>query len=503
MVALSIGIGNWRRALGQWLQPTPAARAVVPLRRPALDVLAQPSYGLPSFVQNCPVAQKYLSLLGPLPWSVFPERPSDRPWPGPAPQPRAPFVAAFLVQVVEQKPSHGALRTFLVEHPALVWLLGFPLVADKNAPHGFDVQASVPDRRRLGRVLRELSDGALQWLLDQTVDLIRTSLPAEVAAGFGQTVSGDTKHILAWVRENNPKAFVKEGRYDKTRQPKGDRDCKLGVKSRANRSPSAAEDAADHTTPASEPVPASALPVGAECYWGYASGVMVTQLPGYGEVVLAEHTDTFDKADVSYFQPLMAATTRRLGCHPTHGAFDAAFDAWYVHQPFYEAGGFAAVPFVQKGKATTRSFDSAGRLLCAAGLVMPRLMTFADRTTSLVPQTRGKWGCPLVQPAVSGACCPINHPRWPSGGCTTTMGTSDGARLRYTLDRQSASYKEVYRQRTATERINSQATALGIERPRLRNRLSISHRNTLIYVLLNLRTLQRIRAQAATRALAS
>jgi hypothetical protein len=503
MVALSVCLSNWRMALGQLLHPTPAAPPAVGLMRPALDVLAQPGYALPAFVQACPVAQKYLTLLGPLPWSAFPERPTDRPWPGPAPQPRAPFVAAFLVQLVEQKPTHGALRSFLVEHPALVWLLGFPLVPDDSAPHGFDVQASVPERRRLGRVLRELSDSALQWLLDQTVELIRDSLPAEVAACFGQVVSGDTKHILAWVRENNPKAFVKEGRYDKTRQPRGDHDCKLGVKSRANPSPSAAEDAAERATPASEPVPASALPVGAECYWGYASGVCATKIDGYGEVVLAEHTDTFDKADVSYFQPLLAATTRRLGFHPTHGAFDAAFDAWYVHQPFYEAGGFAAVPFVQKGKATTRTFDSAGRLLCAAGLVMPRLMTFADRTTSLVPQSKGKWGCPLLLPQVSGACCPINHPKWSSGGCTTIMGTSEGARLRYTLDRQSASYKEVYRQRTATERINSQATALGIERPRLRNRHSISHRNTLIYVLVNLRTLQRIRAQVATHALAS
>ena len=47
--------------------------------------------------------------------------------------------------------------------------------------------------------------------------------------------------------------------------------------------------------------------------------------------------------------------------------------------------------------------------------------------------------------------------------------------------------------RTATERINSQAVALGIERPRLRNQQAIANLNTLIYTLLNLRTLHRIR----------
>jgi hypothetical protein len=67
-----------------------------------------------------------------------------------------------------------------------------------------------------------------------------------------------------------------------------------------------------------------------------------------------------------------------------------------------------------------------------------------------------------------------------------------GARLRYTLDRESDAYQSVYRQRTAVERINSQATALGIERPHLRNGQAITNQNTLIYVLINLRFLQRL-----------
>ena len=57
----------------------------------------------------------------------------------------------------------------------------------------------------------------------------------------------------------------------------------------------------------------------------------------------------------------------------------------------------------------------------------------------------------------------------------------------------------MYAQRSATERINSQATDLGIERPRLRNGLAIANLNTLIYVLINLRTLQRIEARKASQ----
>ena len=73
------------------------------------------------------------------------------------------------------------------------------------------------------------------------------------------------------------------------------------------------------------------------------------------------------------------------------------------------------------------------------------------------------------------------------------MPISMGARLRYTLDRDSELYKQIYRQRTAVERINSQAFALGIERPHLRNGAAIANRNTLIYLLINLRFLQRLR----------
>jgi hypothetical protein len=73
------------------------------------------------------------------------------------------------------------------------------------------------------------------------------------------------------------------------------------------------------------------------------------------------------------------------------------------------------------------------------------------------------------------------------------MATGIGARLRYRLDRHSEAYKQVYKQRTANERVNSQAVELGIERPRLRNGRAIANLNTLIYVLINLRALQRVR----------
>jgi hypothetical protein len=77
------------------------------------------------------------------------------------------------------------------------------------------------------------------------------------------------------------------------------------------------------------------------------------------------------------------------------------------------------------------------------------------------------------------------------------MPTSIGARLRYALDRDSEAYTSLYRQRTAVERINSQALALGIERPHLRNGQAIANQNTLIYILINLCFWQRLRQRHA------
>ena len=54
-------------------------------------------------------------------------------------------------------------------------------------------------------------------------------------------------------------------------------------------------------------------------------------------------------------------------------------------------------------------------------------------------------------------------------------------------------YKAVYKQRTADERSHSQAVAIGSERPKLRRQSAIANQNTLIYVLINLRALQRVR----------
>jgi hypothetical protein len=444
---------------------------------------------LPANVRASPIALRYVQLLGPLAWDAFPERDLERHW-GKPPVPYAPFAAACLVKLDQQLPHMSDLRQFLLDNPALTWVLGFPVTPPRPSTGEWSVEHSLPTHRHLTHMLRQMPNAALQFLLDSSVDLLCTELK-DRQPPLGSCISLDTKHVLAWVKENNPKAYVHD-RFDKTQQPAGDPDCRLGCKRRHNQRTAAT---ASPPTPTTQALPANSVSVG-EFYWGYASGVVAAKVPDWGEVILAELTQPFDRPDVSYFFPLLNATEKRLGFRPTFGALDAAFDAFYVYEYFHNAGGFAAVPFSERGGHASRQFTEEGLPLCAAGLAMPLKYRFTNRS-GLVEHECGRYVCPLRYPEVTGEVCPVKHKNWAKGGCTSTLPISIGARLRYTLDRHAEDYLLVYKQRTATERINSQAVELGIERPKIRNGTAVANSNTLIYILINLRALQRIRQHKA------
>lgn len=190
---------------------------------PPLNVWENQRQQLPTFVRRSAVAMKYLDFLAPLAWDQLPQRCAPPHSDQPA-IPYAAFCAACLIKLDQQLVSMSHLRDYLLDHPELVWLLGFP----SQPTRSFDPQHSLPTARHLTRLLRHIPNPILQQLLDSTVSLLQAQL-AQLSLILGEAISLDTKHILAWVTENNPKAYVPEGRrLDKSRQPNGDPDCKLG-----------------------------------------------------------------------------------------------------------------------------------------------------------------------------------------------------------------------------------------------------------------------------------
>jgi hypothetical protein len=404
-----------------------------------LGEMAEKQHNWPDFVRHCPVAARYLDLLTSLAWQDFPDRGLKARGQHTYTLSYASFVAAYLIKLQEGFRSTGKLRQYLADHPALSWLLGFATAQKSFIPWHRQFQTRLPRTRHFNRILRVLPNASLQHLLSNLVHQLQAEL-SNISPTFAHTISLDTKLILAWVKENNPKAYIKE-RYNPQRQPQGDADCRLGVKRRRNIAPDTIP------TPTTTPVAGSSSLSRPDCYWGYASGVVATKVPDWGEFILAEMTQPFNCADVSYFFPLMTTVEQRLGFRPHIGALDAAFDSFYVHEYFHQPGkqGFAAVPLAVKGGYKDRFFDPDGRPLCQAELPMPLKFTFTDRTRAIITHERGKHVCPLLYPEPTGAICPVNHERWPHGGCTADLPTSIGARLRYQLDRESEAYKEAYK----------------------------------------------------------
>jgi len=435
---------------------------------------------LPRFVRSCATTTDTINLFRLLDWErlTFPD---SRQWFGRTPIPLSAYICAFLLKIEHGLRSMGHLRRFLVRHPALIWACGFPLYGrGTTLSPGFDPEACLPSARHLSRVLREMDNLHLQSLLDGQVAQLYRWFPGT----FGQTISVDTKHIIGWCAENNPKAYIKEGRFDNTRQVAGDPDCKLGCKRRRNQ----------YVTPTKEGMPGThPIAVKKEWYWGYASGVVATKVAGRGEFILAELTQTFEKGDVRYFFPLMQMVENRLGFRPRYAALDAAFDAFYVYEYFHNPAhdGFAAVPLNQPN-GHIRQFDAHGLPLCEAGLAMPVRKTYTDRTKAIIHHRRAFHACPLLFPQPSAQSCPVSNPKWRKGGCSVQIPVSIGARLRHRLDRDGSRYKAVYAHRTAVERIFSRAVYYGIERPKLRSQPAITNYNTLIYLLINLHSMQHV-----------
>jgi len=376
-------------------------------------------------------------------WTEIPELADDQSPPGRLPHPETAYIKAYLVMMTEKLDYMPELWRYLRDHPALVWILGFRLIPQATSVYGFAVARSLPSVRHLRRKLGTLDKAQLDGLLCQTVRQAVAMIP-----NLGDTVSIDVKHIYAYVKENNPRAYVPE-RFDPLQQPRGDPDCRLGFKPQNN------QDGAKGTK--SRP---------GEWLWGYGTGVAVAQTPDKDAIVLAEYTQPFNENDVTYGLPLSAQAQANLGFVPNNFTADAAFDAWYMYEGRPE-GGIAAIPLNRRGHSLP-ILGEHDRPICPCN----------------EEEMQSKWQWVEKKRRVQRFECA-------HCGKQRKMVIEIGHILRLRLDRQSETYKAIYSQRTTTERINSQAAALGIDHPRQRTGRAIARRNTLIYIVINIRAIQR------------
>jgi len=420
-------------------------------------------------VEHDPLVQRYHTFFDQLDWSVVPEPPVDPSRPGQRPHPQRAYIKAFLIKVAEGLETCSRLRRFLIEHPLLVLSIGFRPRLAWDKPYGFDGERTVQTDSWFRRKQRRLDPRILQDLLRAPVWALQEEIP-----GLGETVAFDVKHIYAWVRENNPRESIGY-RFSPDRQPKGDPDCRVGVKRSTN-----------------QEQPDGSKKEKKEYLWGYGSGVATATIPGYGDVVFADLTLPFNEGDVTYYLSLYIQAVATLGFFPTNITADAAFDAWYVYQTCVHHGGIAAIALNQHGHPTyTR--DANGVPFCPKKLQMVPTKQF-NHTNGYRAQ---RYQCPLLFPNKTGQSC--DHEQFQKGkGCIKDINIEKGGIMRVTIDRDHPIYKGIFCQRTSAERINSQAKALGIERPKVRNGQSVRNLNTLTSIVINTKTLLKARATNRT-----
>jgi len=240
-----------------------------------------------------PVVQRYRAHFALFDWRGI-DPPQQR-GPGRPGHPTSAYLKAALVRINEHLQSTPRWRAYLLDHPLLVLELGFRPHLDLRQPYGFDVAKTVPSIRHLNTILRTLDPRLLADLLTQTVQALQEEIP-----GLGEVVAFDVKHIYANVKENNFCAYVEE-RFKKDQQPPGDLDCRLGVKKSTN-----------------QVQPDGSIKEKKELLWGYGSGVAAAITPDYGDVVLAEFTQSFNENDVTYFVPLYLQSVATLHRFPLH-----------------------------------------------------------------------------------------------------------------------------------------------------------------------------------------
>lgn len=390
-----------------------------------------------------PLVRRWNALFAPVDWAAIdaPSRPGVAC--GPVPQPPSAYLKALVIKVHEGFSSSARLHAYLAEHPALTRSLGF-------CPRSG--RAAAPSARRLRQQQQRIDADLLTRVLAQTVQIVRREAP-----DLGRTVAIDVTHIYAHVRENNPKESIAHI-YATTHKPRGDRDCALGVKTRANQAGAG----------------------GGKTYlFGYGCG-MAAAPSVYGDVALAVHTQPFNRQEITHFRPLYAGAAATLGAPPANLAVDAAFDAWFVSEAGLAAGGIAAVAPNRRSPAPLRSPE--GHPLCAKGFVMTPTSSGRHEDGYRIQRS----GCPLRG---SGAVC--DHARFARGGCVKRINTEPGGLLRATIDRTDPAYLAVSRQRTCVERISSQAKALDLERPKLRTLAAVARLALLTALTINLRLINR------------
>jgi hypothetical protein len=318
-------------------------------------------------------------------------------------------------------------------------------------------QHPAPMVERLSSFLRDTPNDSLQ--------LIKKSLVRELShlgQITGRFLSIDSCPIPANVKENNLKTSVKH-RFDKTKIPKGDPECRLGV-----------------IIHFPEPFKKEE-----HFFWGYRNHVITDTL---SELPVGEVTKPANVSESKMFIPLFSQTQDNF-IFPIEGIIgDAIYDAESILN--FVVKELKAKPYIARNPRWESKSDikisKKGNPICIAGFDMIYWGKFQDRG-----KIRKKFVCPITHRKKFSKQipqCPWNHPKFVKGhGCIAYRREDEN--IRDSIDYGSKSFKKIYNLRTSSERIFSRLLTLCMQNPSVvglnatANHCTIAHISVLLIAL--------------------
>ncbi len=273
----------------------------------------------------------------------------------------------------------------------------------------------------------------------------------------GTYLSFDSSNIPVKVKENNLKTSVK-ARFDKTKIPKADPDCRLGIM-------------VHFPKPFQKEI---------KYFWGYRNFVLSDAL---SELPISEETKPANVVDSRVAIPQLKSAKSKFNLINIRGVIaDAGLDSAKVL--LFIINDLKAKPYIarnpRRGKDPNLKVSSTGNRICIAGFEMLYWGKFKEGN-----RTRLKFVCPITHSKKfrkEHPYCPWFHPQFIKGkGCFAYTQTVDEG-IRKKIDYGSPKFKKIYNLRSGSERIFSRLLNLCMQNPSVRGLQAISNHCTIAHI---------------------
>ena len=330
---------------------------------------------------------------------------------------------------------------------------------------------SFPCRERFSSFLKDTPNQFFQTIREKLVlELINLN---EIS---GKCISTDSCPVKAPVIENNLKTSIFANRFDKTRIPKTDPECRLGTYT---------------VYPGKKKV---------QFFWGYRNHILNDAL---SELPISEVTKPANVHDSQMLVPQLQYVKERLPLKIRAIIGDAGFDSSSIIE--FIAKDLKAEPVIAKnprgGSNPDVKLSSKGIPVCVAGLELISWGKFYDKKRGYI---RHKFVCPLKarkKIARKVGFCPWNHPNFFNNrfGCVVNLKGNADPSIRNSIDYGSQTFKKLYALRTSSERIFSRFLTFCMQDPSIRGLNANANVCTIAHITLLAIALSAVRAGQADK----